>query len=206
MIGRNSAAPLAGAPEAVVHEEQGRALSALEVPSFESVYAQYFDFVWSSARRFGVMPAAMDDVVQEIFMVIHGKLHTLRQPESLRSWIYGIVRRTVSGHHRSQRTRDASDTALALHAKAQGETPLTPLELSEHNEEAKLLWALLDEIDESKREVLILVELEGMTAPEIADALEIPLNTVYSRLRAARLAFDAALARRTAREESRRRS
>ncbi|HTQ07907.1 MAG TPA: RNA polymerase sigma factor [Polyangiaceae bacterium] len=186
-----------------MHEEQGGALSTLEVPSFESVYAQYFDFVWASARRLGVRPASMDDVVQEIFMVIHGKLHTLRQPESLRSWIYGIVRRTVSGHHRSQRTRDASDVALALHAKAHEETQLTPLELTEHNEEAKLLWQLLGEVEETKREVLVLVEMEGMTAPEISDALEIPLNTVYSRLRAARLAFEAALGRQAARTESR---
>jgi RNA polymerase sigma-70 factor, ECF subfamily len=197
MIGRNSAAFVQGAPEEAVHDDQSR---AVELPPFKSIYAQYFDFVWSSARRFGVQPAAMDDVVQEIFMVIHGKIGTLRQPEALRSWIYGIVRRTASDYHRKRQTRNDSDVALALHVETQG-TQLTPLELTEQNEDAKLLWGLLGEIDPPKREVLILVEVDGMTAPEISEALEIPLNTVYSRLRAARAAFEAALERRIAREK-----
>src|SRR5882672_1954071 len=74
-------------------------------PSFPAVYQQYFAFVWSSARRLGTLPEAMDDVVQEIFIVIHAKLHTLEKPEALRSWIYGIVRRTVSDHSRAMRTQ-----------------------------------------------------------------------------------------------------
>jgi RNA polymerase sigma-70 factor (ECF subfamily) len=201
MIGRDSAARLTGAPEAMTDSGSRQSLARLEVPSFRSIYAQYFSFVWSSARRLGVRPAAMDDIVQEIFMVIHRKLDTLEQPQSLRSWIYGIVRRTVSAYHRSMRTRDASDTALALQIARQWETQLTPLELTEQNEEAKLLWQLLGEIEPPKREVLILVEIEGMTAPEISEALEIPLNTAYSRLRAARIAFEAALARQAARGE-----
>ena len=201
-IGRNSAASREEAPEELTHEEQGSAL-AVEVPSFKSVYAQYFGFVWSSARRLGVRPSAMDDVVQEIFIVLHDKLHTLRQPESLRSWIYGVVRRTVSSYHRSRRTRDVSEIALALHVELEHEPQLTPLELNEQNEETKLLWALLGELDPPKREVLILAELDGMRAPEISEALEIPLNTVYSRLRTARFAFEAALARQIARQRSR---
>lgn len=58
-----------------------------EVSPFESIYRQYFDFVWSSVRRLGVSPAAVDDVVQEIFIVIHSRLHTLEKPQALRSWI-----------------------------------------------------------------------------------------------------------------------
>ncbi|MGC4069779.1 MAG: sigma factor-like helix-turn-helix DNA-binding protein [Polyangiaceae bacterium] len=59
----------------------------------------------------------------------------------------------------------------------------------------KLLWGLLAKLDASKRETFVLAELEEMTAPEIAAALEVPLNTVYTRLRAARLELEAALAR-----------
>ena len=58
---------------------------------------------------------------------------------------------------------------------------------------------MLAELDEPKREVFSLVELEELTVPEVADALEIPLNTAYSRLRMAREAFEAALARHEAR-------
>ena len=183
--------------------EQAGAPASIEVPAFDSIYAQYFEFVRFSARYFGVKPPAMDDVVQEIFMVIHRKLATLRQPESLRSWIYSIVRRTVTDYHRTQRTRLASDLVLSLFVETQQETQPTPLELTEQSEAAQLLQGLLEEIDPRKREVLILVEAQGMTVPEISSGLEIPLDTVYTRLRAARIAFDAALRRRIAREKSR---
>lgn len=187
-----------------MQENQDGASSTFEIPAFKELYAEYFGFVWSSARRLGVKPTGMDDVVQEIFMVIYRRMHTLRQPESLRSWIYSVVRRTVSGHHRRQRKRDAQDFALARHTQAREEAQLTPQELTEQSEEAKLLWNLLNELDAAKREVLVLFEIEGMTAPEVAEALQIPLNTVYSRLRTARLAFDAAFGRRALREQHRR--
>jgi RNA polymerase sigma-70 factor (ECF subfamily) len=171
-----------------------------EVPSFEQIYERYFDFAWASARRLGVRDAAMDDVVQEIFIVIHAKIHTLQKPESLRSWIYGIVRRTVSDHHRARRTREASGVGLAVHHELEQLLPRTPLDLTEQSDQVKLLWSLLEELDLAKREVFILAELEEMTVPEVAEALEIPLNTAYSRLRAARQAFEASLARRSLRE------
>ena len=193
------------ATEQSEHDERGGTPAPLEVPAFDSIYAQYFEFVRFSARHFGVAPAAMDDVVQEIFMVIHRKLATLRQPESLRSWIYSIVRRTVTDYHRTQRTRHASDLVLSLYVETQQETQPTPLELTEQSEAATLLKGLLDEIDPRKREVLILVEDQGMTVPEISNGLEIPLDTVYTRLRAARIAFEAALRRRIARQKSRER-
>lgn len=187
-------------------QEQTKASAPLEVPPFESIYAQYFAFVWSSARCFGVKVSAMDDVVQEIFMVIHRKLGTLRQPESLRSWIYSIVRRTATDYHRTERSQNAADVVLALHAETQKETQPTPQELTEQSEATALLLGLLSELDAPKREVFILVEVHGMTAPEISEGWGIPLNTVYTRLRAARVAFDAALHRKIAREKGRARS
>jgi RNA polymerase sigma-70 factor (ECF subfamily) len=173
--------------------------AAVTVPPFATIYEQYFDFVWRSARRLGVSPAAMDDVVQETFIVIHAKLATVRQPESLRSWIYGVVRRTVSDHRRSQRVRDASGPVLAVQQELEHPVPPTPLDVTQQNDQVKLLFSLLDSLDPPKREVFMLAELEEMTAPEIAAILEIPLNTAYSRLRAARQAFEQALARHVAR-------
>jgi RNA polymerase sigma-70 factor (ECF subfamily) len=173
----------------------GRVTPAASVPPFQAVYRQYFGFVWSSARRLGVELATIDDLVQEVFIVVYAKLGTLEKPEALRSWIYGIVRRTVSTHRRTRlvfaRERDG-ELDSAAHMP-------TPLEQTESNQELALLQALLAELDEPKREVFALVELEELTIPEVADALEIPLNTAYSRLRAARQAFEAALARHEAR-------
>ncbi|MET0793222.1 MAG: sigma-70 family RNA polymerase sigma factor [Polyangiaceae bacterium] len=176
--------------------DSGSALPAL--PPFHEIYRLHFDFVWSVARHLGVGTDAMDDVVQEAFIVIHSRLHTLERPEALRSWIYGVVRRTVSAHHRSRRTRDAAGAAVAIEGEL-APPPATPLELTEKKTGLELLASLLAQLDDTKREVLVLVELQEMTVPEVADALEIPLNTAYSRLRAARQAFDAILVRHEAR-------
>lgn len=171
--------------------------------SFDAIYQQYFAFVWSSARRLGIDRDALDDVVQEVFIVIHGRLHTLERPESLRSWIYGIVRRTVSGHHRAHRAKLASGARYASEGATHAERPPTPLELTEKASALEILSSLLAELDEPKREVFSLVELEEMSVPEVAEALEIPLNTAYSRLRAARIAFEEARVRHTARRQGR---
>jgi RNA polymerase sigma-70 factor (ECF subfamily) len=172
-------------------------LHRANVSRFESIYKQYFDFVWASVRRLGVALPAADDVVQEVFIVIHSRLHTLEQPEALRSWIYGVVRRTVSSHHRSRRAKEASGATLAAEPDMRP-TPPTPFDLTEQNDQVRLLWSLLEELDESKREVFSMAELDELTVPEIAEILALPLNTAYSRLRAARQAFEEALARRLA--------
>jgi RNA polymerase sigma-70 factor (ECF subfamily) len=162
--------------------------------SFETIYRKYFDFVWSSVRRFGVDTAAVDDVVQEVFIVIHSRIDTLERPEALRSWIYSIVRRTVSTYRRSQRAKEASGAAFAAEPEAQ--RSLTPFDLTDQNDQVRLLGHILQELDEPKREVFMMVELDELTVPEVAQVLDIPLNTAYSRLRAARHAFEEALERR----------
>ena len=175
-----------------------KAASAPAAPSFQAVYRQYVDFVWASARRLGVEPESMDDLVQEVFIVIHAKLDTLEKPEALRSFIYGVVRRTVSTHRRAKRARPVAGLTASVgpEAAAHGRTPL---EQTEANAELRLLAGLLEQLDEPKREVFALVELQELSVPEAAEVLGIPLNTAYSRLRAAHQAFQAALARHHAR-------
>lgn len=168
---------------------------------FEALYRQYFDFVWASVRRLGVSEESVDDVVQEVFIVIHERLQTVERPESLRSWIYGVVRRTVSGHRRARRSKVASGMVLTAEVETASHRP-SPSELAEQSDQVRLLYSLLDELDESKREVFTLVELDELTVPEAAAIAGIPLNTAYSRLRVARQEFEAALARRTARLKS----
>jgi RNA polymerase sigma-70 factor (ECF subfamily) len=76
----------------------------------------------------------------------------------------------------------------------------TPLELKEQSDQVELLWTLLGELEEVKREIFIMAELDELAVPEIAECLQIPLNTAYSRLRAARQAFQQAHERHMARE------
>jgi RNA polymerase sigma-70 factor, ECF subfamily len=169
--------------------------SVTAVPSFPDLYQRYFSFVWSSARRMGVREHELDDVVQDIFITVHGKVSTLKQPDSLRSWIYGITRRTVSTYHRARRTKVASAAALSSEPDMQYPRQLSPHDLAEQSDEANVMLQLLAKLEPSKREVFELTEIDEMTAPEIASAIEVPLNTVYSRLRSARQELEAALVR-----------
>ena len=196
MAGRNSSAHALAVLEPV-----GPEAAPATVPSFQAVYARYFDFVWASARRLGVDSSAIDDVVQEILIAIHGNLHTLQRPEALKSWVYSVTRRTVSNHHRAVRARGGKTTTV-VDDQLESHQP-TPYEVTQKNSELLLLANLLAELDEPKRELFVLVEIEEMTVPEVADALDIPVNTAYSRLRASRLAFEAAIARHDARAKRR---
>ena len=197
MAAQDSLALVAGAPAGAT-EDLRPPLAIL--PPFPEIYRRYFDFVWSSVRHLGVGTDGIDDVVQEVFIVIHAKLHSVQQPESLRSWIYGVVRRTVSGHRRAQLGKPTATAPLEMLERAPAPANGTPLAVAEQHAQWALLSSLLAELDEPKREVFILAELEEMTVPEIAEALELPLNTAYSRLRSARQAFEAVLARRAARQ------
>jgi RNA polymerase sigma-70 factor (ECF subfamily) len=173
------------------------------LPSFRCVYDDYFDFVWTSTRRLGVPVDAVDDVVQEIFVVVNARMNTVEQPASLRSWIYGVVRRTVSTYHRARRVRGANESHDPFE---DGASPLqpSPLDLTVLSDEIRLVWRLLGELGPLKREVFVLAELEEMTMPEIAEAIGVPLNTAYSRLRIAREEFNEALARYEAAQKWRR--
>lgn len=131
--------------------------------------------------------------------MIHRRLHTLERPEALRSWIYSIVRRVVYDGRRAARVRVAAAPTVAVQAEyAAG--PRTPFESTEQNDRVETLRSILEELDESKRELFMMAELDQLTVVEIAAITEVPVDTAYSRVRAARRAFEEVLARRKAAE------
>jgi RNA polymerase sigma-70 factor, ECF subfamily len=173
-----------------------------ELPSFKELHREYLNFVWSTARRFGTAPSEMEDVIQEVFMVIHTRLHTLQKPESLRSWIYSVVRRVASSHRRIVRSTAPVHSSDSPFKEALSREP-TPLEQTERSTAVRLLMSLLETLDEEKRELFALVEIEELSVPEAAEILDVPVNTAYSRLRSARQEFETALARHEARNKER---
>ena len=164
--------------------------------TLSEVYETHFDFVWRSARRLGVLSLHVDDVVQEVFLVVHRRLSEFEGRSSLKTWLFAITRRIVRDHRRSARRKPAEP--LGAIEPIDASAPGADAQLA-HDQEARLLHAMLDELDEDKREVFVLAELEQMSGPEIAEALDVNLNTVYARLRAARTAFEQAVGRHQAR-------
>jgi RNA polymerase sigma-70 factor (ECF subfamily) len=179
-----------------------------EPATFEEAYDLYFDFVWRNVRRLGVPDAHVDDAVQEVFVVLHRKslapdgLAGVARGATLRAWLFGVLARVASQARRTLRRK----SPLAR----SGDESVDPdqLSMSEHDSDdaiasrqaAKLVHEILETLDEDKRTVFILAELEQMTAPEIAVATSTNVNTVYARLRAARKDFELAVTRLRARD------
>ena len=165
------------------------------LPSFEALYEEHFDFVWRSLRRLGIPAAHIDDAVQDVFLVVHRRLGEFEGRSTVKTWLFGIALRVASVHRRSAARRPTEP----LTEEPADAAPAAAETLSEAREAARLVHQLLDCLDEDRRAVFVLSELEQMTAPEISAALGVNLNTVYSRLRLARRDFDAALSRHRAR-------
>ena len=144
------------------------------------LFRDHHDFVWSAARRLGCPAGNVDDAVQEVFMIAARKLALLRPPGVRRHWLFRATLYVVRNHRRGLQRRAQRHT-LAAHG-APDHTP----DPSDRWAAAAELLDLLESLDEDRRAVFVLSALEQWTAPEIAEALGIKLNTVYSRLRSAR--------------------
>ena len=195
--------PAAGGDSGEMLAAAKRPAEAAEVPpvaeppaDLARIYQEHFDFVWRSARRLGVPDSAVDDVVQEVFIVVHRQLASFEGRSSMKTWLFGILRNLVLRQRRSwarRREETLEESALAAPG-AQADEHLA------EREARRVLHALLAGLDDDKRAVFVLAELEQMSAPEIALATGLKLNTVYSRLRLARAEMEKALERHRARE------
>ena len=176
---------------------RSRAPQYAQPPGLPEIYAQHADFVFRNLRRLGVIESAIDDAVQDVFLVVHRRLGDFEARAQVTTWLFGIVLRVAQSYRRSAMRRRArlSDTPASECEQVPVSTAESPIELLERREASTLLHRLLDELDDDKRAMLVCIELEQMTVPEAAESLGLNLNTAYGRLRAARAAFNEAVAR-----------
>ncbi|HEX4337310.1 MAG TPA: RNA polymerase sigma factor [Polyangiaceae bacterium] len=176
-------------------QDSARDTTATEDPtvgSFDRIYHAHFGFVWRNARRLGIPEASADDVVQDVFVIVQRRISDFDGRTALKAWIFGILLRVARDHRRSFRRKGGRCIPLdeVSHGDVAAAEGPTPSELAERSERIHLLDALLDQLDEDKRTLLILSELEQCTLREIAEMLGSNTNTVHSRLRAAKRDFD----------------
>jgi RNA polymerase sigma-70 factor (ECF subfamily) len=165
--------------------------SRLSPVDFDSLFDAELDYVWNALRRLGVREADLDDQVNEVFLRVHQQLAQYDPSRPVRPWIFAFAARVAAAYRRLSRNRlevpglppEVRDPAPSAH------------EQLEQSEVRATVLAALDALDQDKREVFVAIEIEGHSGPEVAEALGVSVNTVYSRLRLGRDEFAIALRR-----------
>lgn len=154
---------------------------------FEAMFREYFSYVVHSLRLLGVQERDLDDVAQDVFVTVHRRYADYDPNRPVKAWLFSFAARFASNYRRLVRHRLESDvdadTVLDAVADTRGK------EESYRQSQLSFLQHALSSMVEEQRVVLIMHDIHGLTAPEIAEALSLPLNTVYSRVRRARKAL-----------------
>lgn len=161
-----------------------------------AIYRDHHDMVWRYLGGLGVPPSAVDDGTQDVFVVVHRRIDDYDGRLPLRPWILGIARKVALKYREKmarRRTYLVPLDDLPPHACRVAEPEAESL--MAQTEAAELVAQFLETMKLEKREVFVLVDIEGLTAVEVAAALDVNVNTVYSRLRDARQRFERFVAR-----------
>lgn len=160
-------------------------------PRFVEVFRAEHRGVATLLRRLGVHPGDVEDVTQELFLVVHRRWGDYDPARPVRPWLRAFAVRVAADYRQSARVRrERTDDEV----DPTDERPSAHDQLADHQRRALVMEAL-DALSPERRDVMVLIDLEESSAPEAADALGIPLNTAYSRLREARKDFAAAVRR-----------
>ena len=164
------------------------AAEAMPAPQLdlETVYQTHFAFVWRSLRRLGVSDSLLPDASHDVFVVAHRRLGDFQGRSSIKTWLFGIALR-IAAAYRRRAARSSRPLCEPLENRTAYEDP------RDQAEAQRLVRRALAMLDEERRTVFILADLERMSASEIAQTLGIPLGTVYTRVRLARRDFEAHL-------------
>lgn len=152
--------------------------------SFDVMYRRNFRFVWRVLRHSNVVEADLDDAVHEVFLIALRKWNTLEEREQLRPWLLRVAR-NVGSRKRRRRERAQAREAHAMTPAA----PADPERVAAQQAAHEQLQHFLNTLRPQQRDIFVAVEIGGMSVPQACEALNVRLNTAYSRLRAARLAF-----------------
>jgi len=160
------------------------------------LYDTHFSFVWRNLRRLGVPDAILEDAAQDVFLVVHRRWDSFDAGwSSVETWLFGILLRVARNHRRSLRRRAWAVPSPGELVEVVPSPAAGPADLVARREAVALLDRLLDTLDEGKRAIIVLVDIEQLSVPQAAESLELNLNTAYWRLRAARTQLRKSLAR-----------
>ncbi|MDF3065443.1 MAG: ECF-family polymerase sigma factor [Polyangiaceae bacterium] len=173
---RAEAAPAEAPPET------GKAPSAA---SFEELYERWFADVSRWVRALGAREADRDDLVQDVFLVVHRRLSDF-DGHNVAGWLYQIARRKVRDHRRLLWVKQLFGNTSVPLVDATLSTDRSPLRELETKQKRELLEELLGKLNPDQRAAFTLFEIEGNSGEEIAAIQCVPINTVWARIHKAR--------------------
>jgi len=153
---------------------------SLHLARFEQVYDDHARFVAAVLSRLGTAPASISDAVQDVFIVAYRHWPRFDDTRDPRPWLVGIARRVAFRHRRSLHRQQRKAHAL------RESSPSASPGLDGPVEARNFLRSFIGCLDDDLREVFVLAEIEGYTAPEIASQTGLTPAVVYRRLRLAR--------------------
>jgi RNA polymerase sigma-70 factor, ECF subfamily len=158
---------------------------------FSGIYELEFDHVCRSLERLGVQRRDLEDLAQEVFLTAYRCLDQFDAGRPLRPWLFGIAMRVAANHRRlAKHGREVA----GVHAESADERP-SPEGHAVEREARERVYRALGELSDERRAVFAMHDLNGYSMGEISRALDVPLNTAYSRLRLARADFTSAIRR-----------
>lgn len=131
----------------------------------------------------GIPDEAAEDVVQEVFLVVRRRLPDYEGRGAPTSWLYAIARGVTANYRRG---RARTERRLRVVTGPRPAAVPSPEDELDRADAAAFVQRFLAELDPDQREVFVLVDIEGLSGPEVAEALGLNLNVAYSRLRLAR--------------------
>jgi RNA polymerase sigma-70 factor, ECF subfamily len=152
------------------------------------LFRRYAPFVANFLARLGVLRSDVDDLVQEVFLVAHRCGGYTPGPAKPTTYLASIAFRAATTHRRKRQTRSFVKQADDIVNNA-GDDRNSPERDADQRRQLALLDRALGALDVDKRAIFVMAELQGESVVAIAESLGIPVDTAYSRLRAARRIF-----------------
>ena len=163
---------------------------------FRALFEGHFAYVWHTLRRLGVAERDLEDLAHDVFLEVYRTRERYEAARPLRAWLFGFAFR-IAAHDR-RRARHRCETLEEPRERAD-DAP-TALDRVLASEALDVAHRALEALEIQRRAVFVMHEVDGFSIPEVAEALAIPLNTAYSRLRLARKEFHERVERLRARQ------
>lgn len=167
-----------------------RAVVALD---FRAIYERWFDDVSRWIRAMGGPEADREDLVQDVFLVVHRRLPDF-DGQNLAGWLYQIARRRVRDFRRLMWVKHLLFGSASLSENLIGDGP-SPVDAFETTQRRVTLERLLYKLHESERFAFVLFEIDGFLGEEIAEVQGVSVNTVWARIYRARRKLKASFAK-----------